>query len=88
MSEHKPSVAPHVTRIVIGMLVALCALSVLADVAMQLHLFGLHKHGEMGIDELPAFHAVFGFVSYVGLVLLAARVLRPLIMREEDYYDE
>ena len=34
------------------------------------------------------FYAVFGFVACVALVLAAKHVLRPIIMRGEDYYDQ
>lgn len=33
------------------------------------------------------FYAVFGFVSCVVLVLIAKYALRPLVKRDEDYYD-
>ena len=35
----------------------------------------------------PEFYAVFGFVACVVLVLAAKYVLRPLVKRQEDYYD-
>ena len=34
------------------------------------------------------FYAVFGFVACVALVLAAKHVLRPIVMRQEDYYDQ
>ena len=34
------------------------------------------------------FYPVFGFVEFVLLVLLAKHVLRPLMKRKEDYYDD
>lgn len=46
-----------------------------------------HKHGHFGFQEWFAFDAVFGFVSYVGLVN-AAKLFRKLVMRDEDYYEE
>lgn len=44
------------------------------------------KHGPFEIEHLFGFYAIFGFVAYVALVL-AAEVLRALVMRPEDYYD-
>ena len=44
------------------------------------------KHGPFGIEYLFGFYAVFGFVAYVALVLVA-EVLRAAVMRPEDYYD-
>ena len=43
--------------------------------------------------RLPArrwfgFYAVFGFVACVVLVLVAKYILRPLVMRKENYYDD
>ncbi len=38
-------------------------------------------------EEWPQFYAIFGFVACVVLVLIAKYILRPLVMREEDYYD-
>ena len=37
-------------------------------------------------EKAPGFYAVFGFVSCVALVV-AAKGLRRLLMRDEDYYD-
>ena len=48
--------------------------------------FGYHKHGHFGFQEWFAFDAVFGFVSYVGLVNVA-KIFRKLVMRREDYYE-
>ena len=45
-----------------------------------------HKHGHYPMEEWIGFHAVYGFVSCVGLVL-AAKSMRRLLKRDEDYYD-
>jgi len=58
---------------------AAAALTVLAD-------FFYHKHVDYGFQSWPGFDAGFGFVSCVALVL-AAKQLRRLLMRDEDYYD-
>jgi hypothetical protein len=39
------------------------------------------------VEDLFAWYALYGFVACVSLVLLA-KVLRVLIHRPEDYYDE
>jgi len=44
----------------------------------------LHFGWESGFG----FYAVFGFVACVSLVLIAKYILRPLVMRKEDYYDQ
>ncbi|MBS61998.1 hypothetical protein [Salinisphaera sp.] len=46
----------------------------------------IHPHAEFGFAEMPAFHALLAFVTGVVLVL-AAILLRRLIMRGEDYYE-
>jgi hypothetical protein len=46
----------------------------------------VHKHAEVPVEEWFGFHGWFGFVACVGLVL-AAKGLRWLIKRPENYYD-
>ena len=49
--------------------------------------FIVHRHIEMGWEKIPAFYAVYGFIACVVLVLLA-KLMRKVVMRKEDYYDE
>ena len=51
------------------------------------HGFGGHKHGHYAFEKLPIFHALYGFAGCV-LLVLAARVLRMVVMRDEDYYGD
>ena len=44
------------------------------------------KHVHFPFENLFGFFGFFGFVACVALVL-AAKLLRVAIMREEDYYD-
>lgn len=44
------------------------------------------EHHGFGFERWPGFYALFGFVACVSLVL-AARELRKLVMRPEDYYE-
>ena len=46
----------------------------------------IHRHEEVGFAALFGFYAFYGFVACVALVL-AAKVLRRIVMRPEDYYD-
>ncbi|MGQ9859745.1 MAG: hypothetical protein ACUVS3_13820 [Thermodesulfobacteriota bacterium] len=46
----------------------------------------VHRHSVFPWEEWPGFYAAFGFVACVALVLAAKYVLRPLVMRKEDYY--
>ena len=70
---------PENVNLLVKILIAACVVVVLAD-------FGYHKHGHFGFQEWFAFDAVFGFVSYVGLVSVA-KIFRKLVMRREDYYE-
>ena len=46
-----------------------------------------HKHAIFPWEEYFGFYAVYGFVACVILVIISKFVLRPLVMRKEDYYD-
>jgi hypothetical protein len=46
-----------------------------------------HKHPYFSMEKVFGFYGIFGFVACVGLVL-AAKELRKLLMRGEDYYDK
>ena len=49
--------------------------------------FILHRHVVHPWEEWWGFYAGYGFVACVVLVL-AAKELRKLVMRSEDYYDD
>ena len=59
---------------------AICIVLVITD-------FIVHRHTEMGWEKIPAFYAGYGFIACVVLVLLA-KLMRKVVMRREDYYDE
>jgi hypothetical protein len=44
------------------------------------------RHQELGFAETLGFFAAFGFFACVALVL-AAKALRRVLMRREDYYE-
>ncbi len=64
------------------MLLAVAALCALLFAVEPL----VHKHGEFRFEEWFGFHGIFGFVACVALVI-AAKGLRRLLMRPEDYYE-
>ena len=64
---------------IVWTLVGLCVASVAAD-----HFSATHAH--YGFQEIIGFDAIYGFVSCV-LLVLAAKQLRKVLMRDEDYYD-
>ncbi len=59
--------------------VGICALLFLADAFYE-------KHVTLEIEYWFGFYGFYGFIGCVFLVL-AAKVLRKLVMRSEDYYD-
>jgi len=48
--------------------------------------FVIHRHADAGIDALLGFYGLYGFFACVALVL-AAKALRRVLKRPEDYYD-
>jgi hypothetical protein len=50
--------------------------------------FFIEKHPHFAWESWFGFYAVYGFIACVLLVLVARFVLRPLVMRREDFYDE
>ena len=71
---------PRNIKIILIILYVLCAVIFFADMFV-------HKHAYFFFEEKTGFYAVYGFISYVGLVLFAKYVIRPLIMRKENYYE-
>jgi uncharacterized membrane protein len=69
----------NVDKIYYG-LIGLCAVVAAADIFY-------HKHVHFEAERLFAAYGLYGFVCCVGLVL-AAKELRKLLMRDEDYYDD
>ena len=68
----------NVTKLYVG-------LWVLGAVLVALDLF-VHKHEEFAIAAWFGFYALYGFFACVALVL-AAKLLRKILMRPENYYE-
>ena len=49
--------------------------------------FFIHKHGDFPWEDTPEFFAAYGFVSCVALIFIA-KLLRKIVRRKENYYDE
>ena len=47
----------------------------------------IHKHVAFSMEELFGFYPVCGLLAAFLLVLVANYLLRPLVKRDEDYYD-
>lgn len=69
---------PDNQKLIRRILYAACALLAIAD-------FVVHRHISSGIERIPVFYALYGFVALVGVVM-AAKALRRLVKRDEDYY--
>ena len=70
---------PGNVRAIFYTLYAICAVLVIAD-------FVYHRHIYHPWESLPAFYPIYGFLGIVVLVLVAKQ-LRRVVMRDEDYYD-
>jgi len=75
----------NVRRVLVGLFVT-CSLFFGLDFLFALT--GFDKHPYFQWEQWPGFHAVFGFVACVLLVLVSRFLLRPLVMRDEDYYEK
>jgi len=49
--------------------------------------FFIHKHGHFPWETRPEFFAVYGFIACVSLIFIA-KILRFIVKRKEDYYDD
>ena len=70
---------PANRRLIRRVLYIACALLVVVD-------FVVHRHIYTPAEEIPAFYALYGFAALVGVVM-AAKGLRLLVKRDEDYYE-
>lgn len=94
MSDHEtdPAKLPRLGRLLLWVdrpgsankvfwaLAAVCLVVFLLD-------FTYEKHAYFDFEHIPGFFAIYGFVMFTGLIL-AAKALRELIKRPEDYYGD
>jgi hypothetical protein len=71
---------PRNVKVVIYGLYVLCAILVGLD-------FLIHRHSEYALEAWYGFYGFYGFVACVFLVL-AAKEMRKIVRREENYYDD
>jgi uncharacterized membrane protein len=69
----------NVNKIIYG-LCTICAVVAMID------LFPYKHHLHFRFEYFPGFFSLYGFIACVSLVL-AAKQLRKIVMRDEDYYD-
>lgn len=70
---------PRNRALVRRVLYVACALLVIAD-------FLVHRHISWTAERIPAFYVLYGFAALVAVVM-AAKGLRVLVKRDEDYYE-
>ena len=70
---------PKNVRKIVLTLFVVCGLLFIADAFYE-------KHSHFAAEDIFGFYAIYGFVMCVALVL-AAKVMRVFLMRDEDYYD-
>lgn len=73
----------NVRRVLVALFLA-CAVALGLDTVVLRHL--TFKEGGFDAEGFWGFYAAYGFVACVVLVV-AAKWLRRLLMRDEDYYD-
>jgi len=69
----------------VNLLFVICGVLALLDLGFIV--FHWDKHAHFGWEDWPEFYGVYGFMSCALLVLASRFILRPLLMRKEDYYD-
>lgn len=47
----------------------------------------IHRHSVFDWESWVGFYGIYGFLACV-LLVFAAKILRKIIMRKEDYYDK
>ncbi|MBH53288.1 MAG: hypothetical protein CMI18_02955 [Opitutaceae bacterium] len=72
-------------KVTVHCLFIICGILFILDLLFFSEFFDKHAYFEW--ENWPGFYAVYGFVACVLLVLVSKYILRPLVMRDEDYYD-
>ena len=49
--------------------------------------FVIHRHGEIALEDLPLFPAIYAFFICI-LIVVGGILLRKIAMKPEDYYDD
>lgn len=70
----------NVKKVIWGLYIV-CVLLIITDLFLPIH-------GEFAWEEAPGFFAAYGLVGCIMLVLAAKYILRPLVKRREDHYDD
>ena len=70
--------SPEKVSFAVKCLMGLCVVLFLAD-------FVIHRHSYLSVEAWYGFYSVAGFTAFTMIVLLA-KALRKLILRDESYY--
>jgi hypothetical protein len=68
-----------INRLFIYLIYLACAVLLLIDLFIP-------RHGYFEFESLPGFFVVLGAIGYI-VIIMASRLLRKLVSRNEDYYD-
>ena len=49
--------------------------------------FMIHRHGEIALEDLPLFPAIYAFLICI-FIVVGGILLRKIAMKPEDYYGE
>ena len=72
----------NVSRIIWGLVITCILLLIIGESPL------VHKHAHFDIEiAVPFFYAIFGFIAYC-CIISGAILMRKLVMRPEDYYDD
>jgi|LGVF01.2.fsa_nt_gb hypothetical protein len=80
MSQYQKKMLSPLTKVLGGGF----ALLLLALLGLELL---IHKHVAFSMEEWFGFYPACGLLAALLLVLVANYLLRPLVKRDEDYYD-
>ena len=72
---------PENVRNLLRVLYAVCALLIVID-------FFIPKHGHVFFENVPQFFAAYGLVAYITIVFAGKYILRKIVKRKEEYYDD
>lgn len=70
---------PQVIKWMLRIFYSICIALVVVD-------FIIHRHISTDVERIPAFYAIYGF-AVCAILVLTARQLRKLLIREEHFYD-
>ena len=73
-------------NLILKCLYAACAFFIVLDLVFLFR--WADKEAHFGWENAVGFYGAYGFVSCVLLVFVAKYMLRPVVIRGEDYYDQ